>query len=162
MGKGKNRGRIPNRKTVLYAPGAIKGQKSTSTDNSGEIKKNMREPSVPSSGPGVPAEQTNLERITDFFQSWGHWVAWFGFVVAFSLAYANFNNDVSNSKNDIRELKDKSRTNSVSIVNIEKESIRDEGELKFLKSDVNRIKVDVNRLEENLKKVEIEQARNGK
>ncbi len=158
MGKGRGKSRIPIGKPVRYIQGSVKTQKSTSTESGGNEDKS-KEPFVTSSGPSVPAEKSKIEIITSFFQSWGNWVAWFGFVVIFAVSYANFNSDVSNSKSDIIDLKDKFQANTSSIVNIEKESIKLEGEVRFLRDRASSVREDIIRIEDNLKQVELEQAR---
>ncbi len=136
--------------------GAIKKQNSTAAEkeNDSETEGSYVLTDVDS----VPTEKTFKEATTNFFRSWGNILSFVGILVGVIIAYANFNNDISNAQNDISELKVDSKLNQASIVDIEKESIRFKSTVEFLRDDVNNIQTDVNKLEDKIQGVKIQQA----
>lgn len=159
MGRGRGKGKNINQPPVVSTQGAIKNQGSSSTEGGNENTRKGNEPYVLTSGSEVPSEKTSAQRITDFFEAWGHWVAWFGFVIIFSFSYANFDNDVKNSKIDISELKEKLKENNDTTADIEKTSVKQATEIGFIRNEISTINNEIYMIEKGLKDVEIEQAR---
>ncbi len=162
MGKGRGKSRNTNIRTVVLTQRSIKNQKSVSTLNSGEDKDRLNESYVKTSGAEVPIEQTPFEKTANFFQLWGHWIAWSGVVIGLVLSYANFNNDILNSKNDIVELKSISNENRGKIIGLEKSDIEFKGELGFVKRKTLDLGRDIESIEDGVKNIELKQARSQK
>lgn len=109
--------------------------------------------------PQVKSESSTSEIILRAIQRWSPWVAALSILITVIYNYSSINNDITNSKTDIAELKKSTMKNDNIIREIEKDQVATNLNISNLATNNKNINDKIEKITTSLINVEIEQAK---
>lgn len=107
----------------------------------------------------VPSEASASEVVNGFLQKWSHWIAWIGVVGAVIFTYSIFNNDISNTKNSVVDLKQEIQESRKRILSVEQATLKNTVTIDHLSSAIEEVQDQASQTRRDLKRIEIMQVK---